>query len=211
MGISRRNLIGATVALGTAGPVMQGLDPNQARASMPGNMSVEDVTNLAVQYFTSKGYAAGAPKPLFTGVDHNGGLTYDEDGFGRGSARSLYVIQPCARVEDAQAQRILVRQQRIAAAQRNPERHHDARQEDDPDAHAEAGRKRTREDQGGEGDAGAEAINAGNDGEEHRRHEGGRYARDRETPSLPARNGGNRALAIRDGGRIVEVHGFSCC
>ena len=61
MGISRRNLIGATVALGTAGPVMQGLDPNQARASMPGNMSVEDVTILAVQYFTSKGYAAAAP------------------------------------------------------------------------------------------------------------------------------------------------------
>ena len=105
MGISRRNLIGATVALGTAGPVMQGLDPNQARASMPGNMSVEDVTILAVQYFTSKGYAAGASKPLLTGVDHNGGLTYDEDGFGRGSARSLYVIQPCARVEDAQAHR----------------------------------------------------------------------------------------------------------
>ena len=63
------------------------------------------MTILAVQYFTSKGYAAGASKPLLTGVDHNGGLTYDEDGFGRGSARSLYVIQPCARVEDAQAHR----------------------------------------------------------------------------------------------------------
>ena len=104
MGISRRNLIGATVALGTAGPVMQGLDPNQARASMPGNMSVEDVTNLAVQYFTSKGYAAAAPKPLITGVDHNGGLSYDEDSFGTGSTRSLYVIQPCARVDDVQTQ-----------------------------------------------------------------------------------------------------------
>jgi len=72
---------------------------------MPGNKSFEDVTNLAVQYFTSKGYAAGAPKPLLTGVDHNGGLTYDEDGFGKGSTRSLYVIQPCARVEYSQAKR----------------------------------------------------------------------------------------------------------
>ncbi|MEI7601811.1 MAG: hypothetical protein WCJ41_21160 [Aestuariivirga sp.] len=105
MSINRRNLIGATVVLGAAAPVMQGLAAIRAQAATTVGTSIEDSTALAERYFKSKGYAAEAPKPLITGADYNGGLTYDEDGFGNGSTRSLYVIQPCARVEDAEVQR----------------------------------------------------------------------------------------------------------
>lgn len=104
MRINRRNLIGGTVALGAAVPVMQESTVIRAHAATPAGTNVEDVTKLAVEYFKSKGYAAQAPKPLITGADHNGGLTYDEDGFGSGSTHSLFVIQPCARIEDVQDQ-----------------------------------------------------------------------------------------------------------
>lgn len=103
MSINRRDLIGATVAMGAGVPAIQGLVGNRARAATPSGASVEDTKALAISYFSSRGYEAAVPKPIITGADYNGGLNYDEDGFGTGSKRSLYVVQPCARVEDAKA------------------------------------------------------------------------------------------------------------
>ena len=89
--------------MGAGVPAIQGLVGNRARAATPSGASVEDTKALAISYFSSRGYEAAVPKPIITGADYNGGLNYDEDGFGTGSKRSLYVVQPCARVEDAKA------------------------------------------------------------------------------------------------------------
>lgn len=102
MSISRRNLMGAAVALCTAAPI-QGLAASQAIAAPA--TGLDGVKALAAQHFASRGYAAGTPRPLVSAVEFNGGLNYSVIDLEEDPTKSLYVIQRCARIEDAQAQR----------------------------------------------------------------------------------------------------------
>lgn len=103
MKINRRTFIEATAVLGAASQMRGGAGVSPALAATSGDMTLEDMTALAVRHYSALGYAPVAPRSLISGEPFNGGLNYDEDGMGAGATRSVYVVQPCARLEDALA------------------------------------------------------------------------------------------------------------
>ena len=103
MKLTRRKFIGTAAALG-AGGAMSHLDAATPPAPPPAPApkraaTVEQTTADAVRYFTARGYARIAAAPLVTGLPFNGGLNFGEH-FSP-AADGLFVVQPCARVEDA--------------------------------------------------------------------------------------------------------------
>ncbi len=96
MKLTRRNFITTTAALG-AGSAFTGIEA----AAPAARAAVEETTAQAARYFAAKGYAPAEPAPLVTGHAFNGGLNYDESVHYAGKTRALYVVQPCARVDDA--------------------------------------------------------------------------------------------------------------
>ena len=99
--INRRAFIEATAVLGAASQMWSGAGVSPALAATAGDMTLEDMTALAEHYYSGLGYSPVKPSPVISNAEFNGGLNYDEDGMGAGATRSVYVVQPCARVEDA--------------------------------------------------------------------------------------------------------------
>ena len=103
MKINRRAFVEVTVVLGAASQMWNSAGVSLAHGASAGDMTVEGLTTLAVRYFSDLGYSQVKPRPIISDAEFNGGLNYDEDGMGAGATRSIFVVQPCARVEDALA------------------------------------------------------------------------------------------------------------
>lgn len=103
MKVNRRAFIEAAAVLGATSEIWSSAGVSPALGASEGSMTVEDMTALAVRYFSSLGYSQVKPRPVISDAEFNGGLNYDEDGIGSVATRSVFVVQPCARIEDALA------------------------------------------------------------------------------------------------------------
>jgi hypothetical protein len=106
MSLDRRNFIKLTAAIG-AGSAFAGAcasaskNKSQATVVLPSGMvTADDIANQLTEHLDKRGFTAHKPEPFVTGHAFNGGLQFDDN---ITSIRpATYVLQPAARVEDAQ-------------------------------------------------------------------------------------------------------------
>lgn len=95
MNLTRRDFFKTSAAV-AGGVALAGL---AGEASWAGSaVTTEQTRSDAVLWFTERGYEQVKPVSLVTGHQFNGGLAYDESL--KPSPRAVFVVQPCARVED---------------------------------------------------------------------------------------------------------------
>ena len=99
MKITRRHFIRTTAAIGAPGSIAGVGSAVQKASAAVRVMTVEETKAEGMRYFAEHGYAQQEPAAIITGLPFNGGLNYDEHI--AGPARALYLVQPCARVDDA--------------------------------------------------------------------------------------------------------------
>lgn len=98
MKLTRRDFVKTSSAIAAAAALSgMGGEPEAACARSP--LTVDEVRRAGVQWFSQHGYTQVKPVSLLSGHSFNGGLTYDESL--APTSRAIFVVQPCARVEDA--------------------------------------------------------------------------------------------------------------